>query len=86
MRKLSLGIGTLVLNYDAKAPIPSSLDSSARRSGEDHQIKATPGINSAYQKWYNKSMLSRLSVRINMITAYNGEHIRRSFSGLSLKN
>ena len=24
-------------------------------------------------------MLSRLSVRANMITAYNGEHIRRSF-------
>ena len=51
-----------------------------RRSGEDHQIKATPGINSAYQKWYNKSMLSRLPVKVNMITAYNGERIRRSFS------
>ena len=80
----------------------------ARRSGEDHQIKATPGINSASSPSFiniielyihvdiiymyqlcmmvfvkleldNKSMLSRLSVRTNMITAYNGERIERSF-------
>ena len=54
-----------------------------RRNGEAHQTKATPGINSAYQKWYNKSMLSRFAVMRNMITAYNGEPMRKSFSAKS---
>ena len=59
MRNLKLGIGTLALNYDARAPVPSSLGSSARRSGEDHQIKATPGITG----WYHPSVHSDGGVR-----------------------